>query len=436
MAGRGQSGARCQPNIVIRRWRPRATSIQRQKSIARGSIPVSCNPNEALWGQSVVSPLPSVGEGVWETAVELNTPLVKDLPLVEQFDLDLAARYTKYSISGPATTWKIGPVWKVYNDLTIRATTSRDIRAPTLYDLYAPAASNNQGFQDLLTGVTANTRTVSQGNPDLKSEVSRTTTAGLVYTPSWLPNFSIAVDTFHIAIDNAITRVNGTDPAVQNLCNSSNGTSPYCSLYVRPISPTSMAPGNYPTFVLQQSLNVAKTSTHGFDAEINYHVGLEDISSHLEGTFNTRLLLTYQPSLLTNTGIPGAVVTNAAGAVPAAATRVTLDYGYTNGPFSANAQTRYLSSERQNANPALIFQTPAVPAITYTDLTLAYRFKLRPQDSDGAGQVFLSIQNLMNQQPHIWMPVGFTSAPGFRYPAPFDEDVIGRYFTVGIRYKL
>ncbi len=42
-----------------------------------GLNPVSCNPNEALWGQSVVSPLPRVGEGVWEAAVELNTPTCK-----------------------------------------------------------------------------------------------------------------------------------------------------------------------------------------------------------------------------------------------------------------------------------------------------------------------------------------------------------------------
>jgi iron complex outermembrane receptor protein len=401
-----------------------------------GLNPVSCNPNEALWGQSVVSSLPKVGEGVWEGAVEADAPLVKDLPLVQLFDLDLAARYTRYSISGPATTWKIGPVWTVYNDLTFRATASRDIRAPTLYDLYAPQASNNQGYQDLLTGVTANTRTVTQGNPDLKSEISRTTTAGFVYTPSFVPNFSLALDTFHIVINNAITQVNGTNPSVEELCNSSNGTSPYCSLYIRPISPTSTAPGNYPTYVLVESLNVAKTSTHGFDAEANYHFGLEQVNSNLEGTINTRLFLTYQPSFLTNTGIPGAVITDAAGAVPLAATRVTFDYGYVDGPFSVNAETRYHTSERQNSNPTLVFDTPAVPAISYTDLTLAYHFRLRPRDSASAGQVFLSIQNLMNQQPHIWMPLGYTSAPGFAFPAPYDEDVIGRYFTVGVKYQL
>lgn len=401
-----------------------------------GLNPASCNPNEALWGQSVVSPMPRVGEGVWEGAVEIDAPLVKGLPLIRSFDLNLAARQTEYSISGPATTWKIGAVWNVYRDLTLRGTTSRDIRAPTLYDLYAPQTSSNTGFQDLLTGVTANTRTVSGGNPTLKPEVSRTTTFGLIYNPSWAKNLSFAVDTFNIVIDNAITSVNGTNPAVQDLCNASGGTSPYCALYVRPISSTSTAPGNYPLYVLSESLNVARTSTNGVDVEANYGFALAAINSSLPGAISARAFLTYQPNLLTNTGIPGAVVTNAAGAAGLAATRLTVDYGYVDGPFSVTGQTRYLSSERQNSDPALVFETPAIPSITYTDLTLAYLFKLRSQDSPGAGRVFLSIQNLFNQQPNIWVPVGFTSAPGFAYPAPSDEDTVGRYFTLGATYQL
>ena len=51
----------------------------------------------------------------------------------------------------------------------------------------------------------------------------------------------------------------------------------------------------------------------------------------------------------------------------------------------------------------------------------------------GAG---ITLANLLDQQPHVWIPTGFTSAPGFRYPAPFDEDVVGRYLTAGFKYHL
>jgi len=35
------------------------------------------------------------------------------------------------------STWKLGANWQVFDDLRLRATLSRDIAAPTLYQLYA-----------------------------------------------------------------------------------------------------------------------------------------------------------------------------------------------------------------------------------------------------------------------------------------------------------
>lgn len=401
-----------------------------------GLNPVTCNPKQALWAQNTVGAMDK-SEGVWEVAGETDIPLLKDLPLVELFDINLAGRYTQYSISGPATTWKLGGVWNVINDFNLRGTVSRDIRAPTLFDLFSPTTNGTTGYQDLLTGVTANVRSATQGNPALKPEVSRTNTAGFVFTPHWVPNLSIAVDAFQISIDNAITSIAGTSPTIENLCNSSNGTSPYCALYIRPISATSTSPANYPIEVLSESLNVNKTTTHGIDGEVNYHFDLADIDSDdLEGSINNRLLVAYQPTLLTFS-LPGAAVTNAAGAVPVAAGRVTFDMGYVDGPYSINGEERWHSSERQNSNPQLVFNTPSVPDIFYTDIAFGYAFKLFNWDgSDNSARAFLSIQNLMNQQPHVWIPTGYTSAPGFAYPVPKDEDVVGRYFTLGIKYRL
>ncbi len=61
----------------------------------------------ALWTQNVVAPV-SASDNVWETALEVNVPLLKDFPLAQDLSVDIAGRYTDYSISGPAQTWKIG----------------------------------------------------------------------------------------------------------------------------------------------------------------------------------------------------------------------------------------------------------------------------------------------------------------------------------------
>ena len=58
-------------------------------------------------------------------------------------------------------------------------TTSIDIRAPTLNDLFAPTSSTSIGYFDLLTNFAGTgTQQVTQGNPNLVPEVARTYTAG------------------------------------------------------------------------------------------------------------------------------------------------------------------------------------------------------------------------------------------------------------------
>ena len=90
-------------------------------------------------------------------------------------------RYTSYSTSGKYTTWKAGLDWRINDALTFRTTQSRDIRAPTLDDLYAPQGVGRQTSTDLLTGQTPTVPLYTGGNPDLKAEIGRTGTAGVVW---------------------------------------------------------------------------------------------------------------------------------------------------------------------------------------------------------------------------------------------------------------
>ena len=147
--------------------------------------------------------LPSVhaSENVWEFSGEMGIPILKDIPLVQSLDADLAGRYTDYSISGSVETWKIGLDWHVNDSVRFRGTTSVDIRAPTLNDLYSPQVSNSGPFLDPLTNFNpGGIQTMSQGNPKLVPESSRTYTGGVVLTPSFIPGLTISADYYNIKL--------------------------------------------------------------------------------------------------------------------------------------------------------------------------------------------------------------------------------------------
>ena len=219
-----------------------------------GLTAVTCDPTAAVW-DGVTANMPRVSEGVSEGAVELDVPLFKDFGSLGTADLNAAARYTQYSVSGAATTWKLGSVWKFSDALRLRATVSRDIRAPTLNNLFSPVSANQSAFSDYLTGTSNNVIVESQGNPALKPEVAKTVTAGFVLAPSFLPGLTVSADWYDIGIHNVITNVSGGAASSEQVCIASGGTSPYCGLVIRPYPIANTSPANFPTVVKSQSLN-------------------------------------------------------------------------------------------------------------------------------------------------------------------------------------
>ena len=160
-----------------------------------------------MWDNNTV-PAVQASENVWEFSAEVGVPILKDVPLVQSLSTDLAGRYTDYSISGSVETWKIGMDWHVNDDVRFRGTTSVDIRAPTLNDLFSPKVSNSGPFLDPLTNYNpGGIQTISGGNPDLKPEVSRTYTGGVVLTPTFIPGLTASVDYYQIKLKNAITSI-------------------------------------------------------------------------------------------------------------------------------------------------------------------------------------------------------------------------------------
>ena len=71
-----------------------------------------------------------------------------------------------------------------------------------------------------------------------------------------------------------------------------------------------------------------------------------------------------------------------------------------------------------------------IPDYWLTSLAVTYDFNVEQQPVTG----FLNINNLFDNNGPI--TGGFQGSPGFLYPTPTYADIIGRYFTVGVRVNL
>jgi iron complex outermembrane receptor protein len=384
----------------------------------------------ALWTQNVNAPV-NVSDNVWETALEINVPLLKDVPLAQDLNTDIAGRYTDYSISGTAETWKIGVNDKVNESIRFRGTMSFDIRAPNLNDLFQPVGISSTGFNDLLTTANNSTQLVSKGNAALTPELSHTYTMGIVLTPSFIPGFSTSLDYYQTHMSNAITGISYQSVTVQNLCIASAPAynSPFCALATRPIAPgqpgfTSTA--NYPTQIFNQPQNSAKVQMEGWNFEADYSFDWADVWSVIPGSMTIRHLMTYQPVLETQ-NLPGTAFnwTNQP------KTRMTTFLNYQVGDWGFNIQNQWLSGAKKatgfvNQN----YTTPRLHSYNVMDVTIDRRFDLWGGSSD----LYFNVQNIGNTRAPLRGQNA--SVPGLFYPVIGPYSDLGRYFTIGLKGNL
>ena len=198
-----------------------------------------------------VPAFPSAGQvGVTEFYTEARLPLLDGQPGAERLDLSAAVRVSDYDFTGAESAWKVGVLWRPGGDLSLRATASTGLRAPSIGELFTSdeaideifddpcAAGRLSGDPNVLAGCEAvgalNTvqageqqRIIARGNPDLEPEESNNLTLGMTYAPAWVDSFAWVEDLvfeatwYDIEVTDAI-RVR--DPGAQlQLCMEATG---------------------------------------------------------------------------------------------------------------------------------------------------------------------------------------------------------------------
>jgi len=251
-----------------------------------------------------LSGLPTFGRyTVREAYAELNIPVLKAQPFAELLSFNLATRHSDYSNFGVTNNSKASFMYKPVKDLLFRGTWAEGFRAPTLDDVSGGGSQSFDTFLDpcdtvfgeakndpavlarcIAAGTTATYRQVNQagspitstngtqstvafnsgaGNAFLSPETAVTKTAGFVYSPSFLPNFSVGLDWYNIKVENRITAIGAT--YVANQC-FIEGDANFCSVIKRdPITGqiTTLSRGN---------ANLGEMETEGLDLAINYRL--------------------------------------------------------------------------------------------------------------------------------------------------------------------
>jgi iron complex outermembrane receptor protein len=225
---------------------------------------------------------------------ELGIPIVTssmNVPFVRSLDLDFAWRYEKYHDKDQYThltgtfdnpnpdedfggTPRVSLRYQPVADLTLRASWGQSFRSPSPANLFDPLT---QDFPVVFDPVRGNTLQPTNGvwragNPDLQPEHTDSYTAGLVYTPKWLPGFTMTIDWYQLFTTDLI--VSGDDFAqvllTQNVVDPSglcDGTSPNLGIVRDSL-------GNL-NCINSHTGNAGKRNVQGIDATAVYEIPTE-----------------------------------------------------------------------------------------------------------------------------------------------------------------
>jgi outer membrane receptor protein involved in Fe transport len=374
---------------------------------------------------------------VKEAFAEFSIPLLKDAAFAQRVDSSFAARWADYSGSGNIWAWKAGLSWEMNDQLRLRATRSRDVRAATLQERFDQTrggftvTDRAQNPPQTVSGAT-----FSGGNPLVAPEEADTTTAGLVYQPSFVEGLQASVDWYDIKISGAIAQL--TAQQLVDGC-AVNKDQTLCQYVLRSGDP------NTGTIERIDSLfiNLAEQKIEGIDAEVSYRKGLELLGG---GPENITLRLFGTKLLHNSTQNRGAALDERVGQVGGLGLpkwKATGVLSYTNGAYTGTLIGRYIGSgildrtlvqsdvPLRNATTGATITTiddNTVGSVFYTDLTLGWK----PEQFEGL-RVYGTMTNLFDRAPPLAV-----SAIGRTGPTEFNgslHDTVGRRFVLGVNYE-
>ena len=348
---------------------------------------------------------------VKEAFAEVLIPVVRDVPVFNELEFNAAARVSDYDTTGSIWSWKVGATNEFFPGFRGRITQSRDIRSAGLSEMFTQTTTGWNNINDPANGgqsfyVLNN----GGGDPDLTPETADTFTAGFTYAPPAIPGLNLSIDYYNIKIDDVITTIAPQDLVTR--CYSGNAD--LCSKIERDAD-------GFLVRTRSTYVNLAEYQTDGVDAELSYSTFADQLIPGAEGKVNLHVVGTWVNSLTTNDGVSEIEYVKSQGysfglGVPKL--RLNASLGWQGEVFGANLRARYISSGEYNST--INIANNHIGAYTYVDLGVTA--DLSAYGADGV-ELYAKATNLFDKDP----PIGSLYSPYY--------DVIGRYVTVGARYR-
>lgn len=400
---------------------------------------------------------------VKEAFAEIRIPILADLPFFEELTVSGAGRVSDYGGAvGTVYAYNAGVEWQVIPDLRIRGQYGRSVRAPNLTETSFPLTQNfAPGFSDpclpqnignnanrsancaadlgaLLT--TPDFRSLpnysleilSGSNTELREETSDSYTLGAVFTPRFLPGFSLTVDYFDIKVNDVITA-----PSAQQIVNACYDLpsldNQFCSLFNRFRGPGVGPNDEIPGQVLDADaeiipLNYAARTVRGYDVDVAYSHNFGD-----DIRLNARMIYThlFERSNFENPSTPdfeNRILSELGD--PEDEFRFTADLkvsefsvGYTMqyiGPQVLDLYENIFPLQDRVAQNADYADTEKYPAVFYHNVRFGFEL-------DNGFEFDMGVDNVLNTNP----PLGLTGIGG----GSGIYQVRGRNFYAGVKAK-
>ncbi len=393
---------------------------------------------------------PLVGEyNVKEVFGEMNLPLLSDVTAAKRLTLNLAGRLSDYNLAGRATTNKIGLEWAPIEDVTLRGTWGKAIRAPNIGEmftantvsgawLYDPCNTNALVTRTDRTEYTAancaainptNAATYWQwldviysGNSGLEPETAKTKTFGVVLRPRFVDNLVVSADYYDIDLTNVIA---GLAPqTILNRCvDLASLDNSFCGLVSRDDTT-----GNLVEVAVQQ-MNLARSTARGVDINASW---FHELAGAGRISLDLNLGRTLERRDIADSANPDDAWDNLE-IFGTPKWKGSLRTGWSNEKFSAYWTLRGYS--RMRASPRVTeanYDRPWAGSTFYNDLYASYQ--ITPKFNLSAG-----MNNMFDRSPPR-IPGAEAGGTNFNQGIANTSsglyDVIGRTFYVGLRVSL
>lgn len=401
---------------------------------------------------------------VIEGYAEVKVPILRDQPFFRLLELGGAFRVADYSTIGTIYSYNVQGTWEPFEDLRLRATWARAVRAPNIGELFSGQSQTfPSGLQDPCTGIGATgggalgdncradpgvaaniaangTFTLTQsdlqgisgfdgGNPDLNEEKADSWTVGAVFNPrsiDALRNLTITADYYNIKIKNVIATV-GRGTILDQCYNQGNDQ--LCDLITRRPGNTATNSAGSIEFINDFAVNAAKLATQGLDVTVNWYTPVNFFETDGRVNFNLSYTHLFQYDY---TPLAGATVDRQDGEIGTAADRVTGTLGYSSDKFKWSFTGTYIGKSYEDDVSWCAFfgdgspRCVSVPAEFYLDTQMSFM----PAEKF---EFYVGVDNLLdNKAPNILTNTTF-NVTGSDTAADV-YDIFGRRYYAGVRF--